>query len=562
MQALLCYQKKKSVSTCLMIDATSETSVEKSELVVCSVSSQAGPSFFLSRKVSVGTVPITFLSVSTQTEKVLLTRVSSSVELIPRQEVLLPDTPSTVDCGFDLMSLRKGEDSQFADDMDSFLKCAMTRVLTDSSSDEEEWLINRLATMDSSTTTGTVVGGGVYRTISAPVQESFYPPLDECFTSEEATTSDLFSTIEYTLESKIRPKNLLDIGSLVARMTRVLEQGLVDTTNTAERVSLIPFGGFASGLQTSVSSVDLMLIIPLSMFESQFGSLTVSSPNSRNEFPKNQIKEFETRTAMRKALSRCAELLIAGCGLSLVKLTSAGTMANSRIPSVSLVDLSTGARFEIMCNSLFPLFSTRLLKTYTENNMRELGDLILLVKYWGAKKRLVSSFSLSLMCVFYCQVQLQVFSSIQTGDRKQWKDPFGSRRCDVSFAETLPTCEWGGVSAAALFVGFIDFYANYWNWANGVVSVRLGRIVGVDSGEMLIKQLGNNGYKLYIEDPFDTKRDIGISGSAAEELRNEFTSTNWQLANATEPTLFESITDFDKVNTYNKPQMRRSGSCI
>jgi len=131
-------------------------------------------------------------------------------------------------------------------------------------------------------------------------------------------------------------------------------------------------------------------------------------------------------------------------------------------------------------------------------------------------------------------------------DRQQWKDPFGSRRCDVGFIVNPPiSCVFDGFDAASLFIGFIDFYTNYWNWTHSVVSVRLGRAVSVDSPEILLKHIPTDSCLqpgFHVEDPFDTKKDLGLcltsGGTSGIDLRREFTRASLLIAQGTADIIF------------------------
>ena len=641
-QAFLSLRKLPSSAKVSKTDVSCQTESADSSLVRYSLSVQTDSVADKSSNVATQSSAIHVTSVETQTNDIECEKGSLGLRL--------PPTPSTVESSYDLNAsmtptaspasgradpLRipslarsgsavttKDEELAFDSDMDSFLKCAMSHVLTSDSKrgsslfhdsdmlyagigEGKDWFsqtIERYTTVDSSNGNSTVLGGGVYRTVSDPTSEAF-PMEEQC----DNMVSDLESTLEY----KIRPRNQLDIVSQIQRMTKVLSgamDGLVRESGigATEKIALVPFGALACNLLTSLSSIDLMLMVPPVMFESLFPAATVSSPINRSEIPINQIKDHETRLMMRKALSWVSEVLNAECGLTLVKLSNVGSISAvtsaARVPTLTMVDLATSTRFEFTCNNLFPLFSTRLVKSYVDKSS-ELRDFILLVKYWARKRGLtanaangnrLSGFTWTLLCLFYCQAGVGVLPSLQalSTERRQWKDPFGSRRCDVSFVESLPEINWDGLDAVSMFAGFIDFWANYWNWSSGVVSIRLGRVVGIDAPEILIKQISPqaanmqtaSSCKIHVEDPFDTKRDLGmcLTGLACDDLKKEFMSTSWTLSGNSLQTegLFEILnggtTEDENVALYNLPTrrtvtlptskrpapFRRSGSCM
>jgi DNA polymerase sigma len=200
-----------------------------------------------------------------------------------------------------------------------------------------------------------------------------------------------------------------------------------------------------------------------------------------------------------------------------------------------MIEPISGTTLEIVCNTALPLFSTRLVKSY--NSLvptGELRDCILLAKHWARQHDLLGSgagelsgYAWTLLCIFYCQACLRLMPSLQglSAERQQWTDPFGSnRRCDVGFADEKSVPEALLPDGVSLFIGFIDFYANYWNWKSGVISVRLGKAVMVESAEVFIKQPAiERSNALIIEDPFDIKKDICIG--SLDRLRNQIMET-------------------------------------
>lgn len=370
----------------------------------------------------------------------------------------------------------------------------------------------------------TIISGGLYRTVSDT-------GLDQSRLDTPVEHTSLRTGLQLQLNS-IRPSKqfVSNASRLISEMTSVV------TTYLDASASVVPFGSIASNLCVDNSSVDLLVCIPPAIFDSEFAS--ISKPGQHMDIPLGSVKEYDLRQSMRKALARLGELFTVFCGFYLVKLTSvvpiSSICVSSRVPVLSMVDPVSGRSFEITCNSVFPLFSTRLLKAY--NSLvptGELRDCVLLVKHWARRRGLLGSgpgmlsgFAWTVLCVFYCQSCLGLLPSLQglSNERQQWTDPFGSnRRCDVGFDESYgPIAMTGGLDGVSLFVGFVDFFANYWNWKNAVVSIRLGRVVHMESAEVFIKPpVVERGPVMIIEDPFDIKKDLCGQGSF-ERLRSEF----------------------------------------
>jgi DNA polymerase sigma len=377
----------------------------------------------------------------------------------------------------------------------------------------------RLAFTPSESTT--ILSGGLYRTLSDTGLDSTYND-----TLNEHT--NLRMSLQRQLNA-LRPSK--HFVSNVSRL--VTEMNTVVATYLNESASVVPYGSIASNFCLDNTAIDLLVFIPPDVFSSQFGSPGCKNTNQQqSEIPLGIVREFEVRQAMRKALARLGELFTVFCGLLLVRITNtvplSSVSCSSRVPVLTMMDPVSGITFEIVCNSVLPLFSTRLVKAY--NSLvptGELRDFILLVKHWASRRNILggplSGFAWTLMCIFYCQSCLGIIPSLQalSTERQQWTDPFGSnRRCDVGFEDEKslpPVLLPDGVS---LFMGFIDFFANYWNWKNGVVSVRLGKLVSNESPEIFIKQTPLERCScLLIEDPFDIKRDV--CGGPVDRIRNE-----------------------------------------
>ena len=503
----------------------------------------------------------------------------------------------------DLRSFPREDESNVNDDMDYILKSAIQSALSEATVAPQNSLIPEVAYMDEDdlfnisatrsiesrkassifhdsdilfssvtawnpdveryTTSDTVVsGGGIYRTLSEPIRAS-----DEWMpmVAESDATSDsqppLIAELS-ALPKMVQPslKFESEVAKAIAEMHKAIVAGITSHLgeNIANQINLIPYGSIASGCATSESSVDLVLIVPPDVMALIASKTTAPcrtlSNTSSNELPLNQLKEFETRLNMKQVLTLVSEILTSS-SFSAVRITGVGSVSTNfsivKVPTLSLESCDDSVRFEITCNNLFPLFSTRLIKAYRGVGGNVLKDFILLVKYWAQSRGILGNasgkmngFVWSLLAVFYCQSAcLGLLPSLQAlcTERQQWKDPFGSRRCDVGFVDDLTVTGQGyldGIDAGSLFVGFIDFYSNYWNWASGVISVRLGKVVSIDSPEILLKQLTpqpttERFTRLHVEDPFDSKRDLGLclNATTGAELRREFTNASLLIAN-------------------------------
>ncbi len=414
---------------------------------------------------------------------------------------------------------------------------------------------------DSSDST-TAVSTSLYRTLSET-------GLEPSQIDSPAGTGNLRNSLQRQLNNLRPAKSFVSsVSRLISEMTSAI------STYLDKSASLVPYGSIASNLCLNGSTIDVLVFIPPELFASQFGNPNKSSM-SHPEIPLGMMKEFELRQSMRRALGRISELFTVFCGLCMLRLTNVvpatAVSVSSRVPVLTMNDPVSGVKFDIVCNTVLPLFSTRLVKSY--NSLvptGELRDFILLVKYWAGRRRILGSgngelsgYAWTLLCIFYCQCCLEVMPSLQSlaRDRQQWTDPFGSnRRCDVGFEDDrrVPTVVLP--DSISLFMGFVDFLANYWNWNSGVVSVRLGRVASIESSEVFLRQPvidRTNG--LFIEDPFDIKKDLCTS--SLDRLRDEIIESALLLsAGGTIGSLMSPSTQSQSAPSMNRRRPNRAES--
>jgi len=175
---------------------------------------------------------------------------------------------------------------------------------------------------------------------------------------------------------------------------------------------------------------------------------------------------------------------------------------------------------DVSCHNLRALRNTRLLNAYSEMSP-SLHELVVAVKIWakahgvcGAAERNLSSYALTLMAIYFLQLELQIqlpclpvdafeLGKLGRGDRRvaklqnTWKDP-------------RPPVQ-------ALLVGFFQFYISNFAWGSEVVSVRLGRRSSVDSSDF--EALSHRWtQRLHIEDPYELGRNLHCVLAAEREM--------------------------------------------
>jgi len=187
---------------------------------------------------------------------------------------------------------------------------------------------------------------------------------------------------------------------------------------------------------------------------------------------------------------------------------------NARVPILKLrfdhqldVDLS--------CHNTEALPNTQLLRAYAELSpqVRELG---LMIKLWakeervcGAPRGYLSSYSLTLMAIYYMQVDPQVHMPCLPTARYSGKHN-ASPKGRAAWACPFPT--------QVLMARFFRFYASEYQWCREVVSVRRGERAG--AANPAYSQLGASlSPRLHIEDPFLTGRNLNCVLGLEQECK-------------------------------------------
>lgn len=223
------------------------------------------------------------------------------------------------------------------------------------------------------------------------------------------------------------------------------------------------------------------------------------------------------------------------------------TRFNASVPIIVLEmldsqDKPTGYTCDVSFQHLLPVHNTRLIRTYMEL-APQLAALTVVVKRWaravgiaGTWQHYISTYSWTLMVLYYCQVQLGLPSlHAMTRQKRGGAPPPGQRAHDAYFMglqrardkycpEEVTNARLGG-----MLRGFFQFYAELFDWDNEVVSVRLGerRTLEDDNGHhspLFSTQLrqskrprGNRirvtrGFQhLNIEDPIELHRNLNFA---------------------------------------------------
>lgn len=169
---------------------------------------------------------------------------------------------------------------------------------------------------------------------------------------------------------------------------------------------------------------------------------------------------------------------------------------------------------DLSCHNPEALQNTQLLKAYAGMDV-VLRQLVIVVKAWakmegvcGASSKHLSSYSLTLMAIYFLQVQ----PDLKLPCLPTWAFDHNGPTHRMALAN------WScNLPLHVLFARFAQFYVSDFQWGSEVVSVRLGaRARGMDAP---FEQLpGRLNQRLHIEDPFLLRRNLNcVLGMQQEE---------------------------------------------
>lgn len=182
---------------------------------------------------------------------------------------------------------------------------------------------------------------------------------------------------------------------------------------------------------------------------------------------------------------------------------------------------------DVYVNSVAPLKFKSLLEHVAQQDPLA-NDLVLLVRHWARERGLalvaagyISLSAWMVLALFYVQV------ASQSHKHSSRLDALGSylQGASDSTQKQVVASEGEGLrerSCAALFRGFMSFYARDFDWCNEIVSLRVG-----------LRQTRpfRIGQWTRIEDPFDTSKDLSVSFNieSLERVRTELERANGLL---------------------------------
>ncbi|CAF0905206.1 unnamed protein product [Rotaria sordida] len=185
-------------------------------------------------------------------------------------------------------------------------------------------------------------------------------------------------------------------------------------------------------------------------------------------------------------------------------------LIRARVPILRFTDYATRLRCDVNINNITGIRNTDLLRFYAETDQR-VAPLVLTLKAWAkfhnindASQKTLSSYSLTLMCLFYLQAIAQppVVPVWQTllSDRFDVNIPVAHLK-----RNDQPKLIWRSdnhQTLGELFTGFLRFFAKDFRYEKHAISVRMGCLI--DKDDFLDNDTTNYGHALLaIEEPFD-----------------------------------------------------------
>eukprot|EP00928_Gymnodinium_smaydae_P068847 TRINITY_DN5212_c0_g1_i2.p1 TRINITY_DN5212_c0_g1~~TRINITY_DN5212_c0_g1_i2.p1 ORF type:complete len:451 (+),score=44.85 TRINITY_DN5212_c0_g1_i2:56-1354(+) len=203
------------------------------------------------------------------------------------------------------------------------------------------------------------------------------------------------------------------------------------------------------------------------------------------------------------------------------KFTVSELISGARVPILKL-KFDGSLDVDISCNNTEPFRNTQLLRAYSDLTP-VIRELLVLVKTWakaagvvGAKDGNLSSYSLTLMAIYFMQVDPRVnLPCLPVGDFDGGIEIPRSAKftCNLLIPRT------------ALLYMFFSFYAYEFNWGEEVVAMHLGR--RTSRYDPIHGELSDICYpRLHVSDPFLKDRNLNCVLKAENEvwLYNEMKS--------------------------------------
>ncbi|XP_013063605.2 poly(A) RNA polymerase GLD2-like [Biomphalaria glabrata] len=182
----------------------------------------------------------------------------------------------------------------------------------------------------------------------------------------------------------------------------------------------------------------------------------------------------------------------------------------AKVPIFKFFDAISQVECDLNINNIVGIRNTHLLRYYAYMDWR-VRPLMLFIKFWArfhdindASKKTISSYSLTLMLIHYLQagVSPPVLPCLHSLKPHLFSTFNKVYRLTLDFDENnINFISRNNVTLGELFLGFLNYYANRFDYNTQVISVRLGKAIH----RREVNDSNNSGqWKfLNIEEPFD-----------------------------------------------------------
>uniref|UniRef100_A0A1D1ZJQ6 RNA uridylyltransferase n=1 Tax=Anthurium amnicola TaxID=1678845 RepID=A0A1D1ZJQ6_9ARAE len=224
-------------------------------------------------------------------------------------------------------------------------------------------------------------------------------------------------------------------------------------------------------------------------------------------------------------LLKLADILQSG------NLQNVQALTRARVPIVKLMDPVTGLSCDICINNLLAVVNTKLLRDYAQIDDR-LWQLAFIVKHWAKSRGVndtyqgtLSSYAYVLMCIHFLQLRKPAILPCLQEMEATHVVIVDDVECTF-FDQVEKLHDFGAgnkENIAELLWAFFSYWAYHHDYANDVISVRIGGIIRKQSKDWT-RRIGNDRHLICIEDPFELSHDLGrvVDKYTIKILREEF----------------------------------------
>ncbi|KAK4744679.1 hypothetical protein SAY87_010991 [Trapa incisa] len=212
-------------------------------------------------------------------------------------------------------------------------------------------------------------------------------------------------------------------------------------------------------------------------------------------------------------------------------LQNVQALTRARVPIVKLMDPTTGISCDICINNVLAVVNTKLLRDYAQIDVR-LKQLAYIVKHWAKSRGVnqtyrgtLSSYAYVLMCIHFLQQRRPAILPCLQEMEPTYSVTVDDIECSY-FDKVEKLCDFGSrnkETISQLVWAFFNYWAYCHDYANAVISVRSGCLISKQA-KYWTRRVGNDRHLICIEDPFDTKHDLGrvVDKFSIKVLREEF----------------------------------------